>query len=156
MKGENKFAVSLNFTFHYRDDVLPLNNFKFDDFVACVYPIEFAIKEIRDTVKTVSFFDLNLETRVWLKTKRYDKRKDFFSLLLTFHFYVATSLQRLHTELYIYQSILIFWAYISYHNWERVATQNEAINQHYKVVRLKSSFRILYRCSHELVDRYWN
>ena len=37
---DNKLAISFNFTFHYKDDVLSLNNSKFGDYVERIYPIE--------------------------------------------------------------------------------------------------------------------
>jgi hypothetical protein len=40
-----KLARYSNFTFRYTDDVLSLNNYKFDDFVDRVYPIEHEIKD---------------------------------------------------------------------------------------------------------------
>jgi len=39
LKNEN-LARSFNFTFHYIDNVLSLNNSKFGDYVECIYPIE--------------------------------------------------------------------------------------------------------------------
>jgi len=38
-KNEKKLAQTFNFTFRYIDDVLSLNNSKFDDFVYRIYPI---------------------------------------------------------------------------------------------------------------------
>ena len=48
-KNEKKLARSFNFTFRSMDDVLPLNNSRFGDFVDRIYPIEF---EINDTTYT--------------------------------------------------------------------------------------------------------
>ena len=48
-KNEKKLARSINFTFHYIDDVLSLNNSRFGDFVDRIYPIE---HEIEDTAYT--------------------------------------------------------------------------------------------------------
>jgi hypothetical protein len=39
-KNGKKLARSFNFTFHYMDDVLSLNNSRFGDFVDRIYPIE--------------------------------------------------------------------------------------------------------------------
>ena len=63
-------------TFRYIDDVLSLNNSKFGDYVERVYPIELAIKDTTDTVKSASYLDLHLEidNEGRLKTKPYDKR----------------------------------------------------------------------------------
>jgi hypothetical protein len=48
-KNEKKLARSINFTFHYIDDVLSLNNSRFGDFVDRIYPTE---HEIEDTTYT--------------------------------------------------------------------------------------------------------
>ena len=49
----------LNFTFHYIDDVLSLNNYRFGDFVDRIYPIELEIKDTTD--RSASYPDLHLE-----------------------------------------------------------------------------------------------
>ena len=78
-KNEKKLAQSFNFTFCYLDDVLSLNNSRFDDFVDPIYPIELEIKETTDTDRSASYLDLhfaiNCEGR--LPTKLYDERDDF-------------------------------------------------------------------------------
>ena len=43
-KNEKKLARPFNFTFHYIDDVLSLNNSRFVDCVDHIYPIELAKK----------------------------------------------------------------------------------------------------------------
>ena len=48
-KNEKKLAQSFNFTFCYIDEVLSLNNYRFGDFVDCIYPIELEIKDTTDT-----------------------------------------------------------------------------------------------------------
>jgi hypothetical protein len=44
-KNEKKLVRSFNFTFHYIDDVLSLNNSKIGDFFDLIYPIELEIKD---------------------------------------------------------------------------------------------------------------
>jgi hypothetical protein len=44
-KNEKKLARFINFTFRYIDDVLPLYNSRFGNFVDRIYPIEFEIKD---------------------------------------------------------------------------------------------------------------
>ena len=53
-KNEKKLARFFNFTFRYTDDVLSLNNSKFDDFVDRIYPTELEIKDTTDTYKSAS------------------------------------------------------------------------------------------------------
>ena len=78
-KNEKKLAQSFNFTFRYIDDVLSLNNSRFDDFVDRIYPIELEIKDTTDIAKSASYLDLHLEIDIgWrLRPKLYDKRDDF-------------------------------------------------------------------------------
>ena len=47
--------------FRYIDDVLLLNNSRFGDFVARIYPIELEIKDTTDTVRPASYLDIHLE-----------------------------------------------------------------------------------------------
>ena len=55
-------ARSFNFTFHYIDDVLSLNNSRFSDFDDRIYPIyiELEIKDSTDTDRSASYLDLHL------------------------------------------------------------------------------------------------
>ena len=74
--------------FHYIDDVLSLNNSRFDDFVDRIYPIELEIKDTTDTDKSASYLDLHLEidSEGRLRTKLYDKRDDFNFPIVNFPF----------------------------------------------------------------------
>ena len=49
-----KLARYSNFTFRYTDDVFSLNNYKFDDFVDRIYPIEHEIKDTTNTARCTS------------------------------------------------------------------------------------------------------
>ena len=59
-KKEKKLVRSFNFTFHYIDNVLLLNNSKFRDFFNRIYPIELEIKDITDADMSASYFDIDL------------------------------------------------------------------------------------------------
>jgi hypothetical protein len=87
-KNEKKLARSFNFTFHYIDDVLSLNNSRFGDFVDRIYPIELEIKDTTDTDRSDSYLDLHLEidSEGRLRTKLYDKRDDFNFPIVNFPF----------------------------------------------------------------------
>ena len=52
-KNEEKLPRSFNFTFHYIDDDILLNNSRFGDFVDRIYPIELEIKNTTDTDRYV-------------------------------------------------------------------------------------------------------
>ena len=60
-KNQKKLARFFNFTFRYIDDVLSLNNSRFDDFVDRIYPIELEIEDTTDTDRSASYLDLHLE-----------------------------------------------------------------------------------------------
>ena len=48
-------------TFHYQDDVLSLNNPKFNDYIDVIYPNELEIKDTTDAPKWANYLDLYLE-----------------------------------------------------------------------------------------------
>jgi hypothetical protein len=70
-KNEKKLARSFNVTFHYIDDVLSLNNYRFGDVIDHIYPIELAIKDTTDTYRSASYLDLVGEKRITVDTHRY-------------------------------------------------------------------------------------
>jgi hypothetical protein len=47
--------------FHYIDDVLSANNYRFGDFVDHIYPIELEIKDPTDTDRSALCLDPHLE-----------------------------------------------------------------------------------------------
>jgi hypothetical protein len=67
LKKNKKF----NFTLHYINDVLSLNNFKFGDLI----PTELEIKDTTERARSVSYFDsdIEIESEGRLRTKHYDK-----------------------------------------------------------------------------------
>ena len=87
-KSKKKLARSFNFTFHYIDDVLSLNNSRFGDFVDRIYPIELEIKHTTDTDRSASYLNLQLEidSKDRLRTKLYDIRDDFNFPIVNFPF----------------------------------------------------------------------
>ena len=56
-KNGKKIALSFQFTFHYIDDILSLNNSRFVDCVDHIYPIDLEIKDTTDTDLSASFLD---------------------------------------------------------------------------------------------------
>jgi hypothetical protein len=77
-KNEKKLSRSFNFTFHYIDDVLSLNNCKIGDFVDRIYRIDLEVKDATDTDKYDLYLDLHLrnnnEDRS--RTKLYEQKDD--------------------------------------------------------------------------------
>ena len=61
LSTKTKLVRSFNFTFRYIDDVLLLNNSRFDDFVDRIYLIELGIKDTTVTDRSASYLDLHLE-----------------------------------------------------------------------------------------------
>jgi len=74
-KKEKKLAQSFNFTFHYIDDVLSLNNKQFSKFLHPKYPAELIVKDTTDSPNPASYLDLYLEHDIGgtLTTQLYDK-----------------------------------------------------------------------------------
>ena len=72
-------ARAFNFTYRYIDDVLPINNSRFAEFLPLIYPPELEVNKTTDTPSSASFLDLYLEfdDSGQLSTKIYDKRDDF-------------------------------------------------------------------------------
>jgi hypothetical protein len=87
-KNEKKLARSFNFTFHYIDNVVSLNNSRFGDIADRIYPIELEIKDTTDTDTSASYLDLHLEidSEGRLRTKLYDKRDYFNFSIVNFPF----------------------------------------------------------------------
>ena len=85
-KNEKKLARSLNFTFHYIDNLVSLN--RFGDFVDRMYPIELEIKDTTDTYRFALYFSLHreIDSEGRLRTKLYDKRDYFNFPIVNFPF----------------------------------------------------------------------
>ena len=99
-KKEKKLVRSFNFTFHYIDHVLSLNNSKFRDFFNLIYPIELEVKDITDADISASYLDIDLaiDNEGWIG--RICTTKEMISIfpLWIFNLYVATFQQHLHME----------------------------------------------------------
>ena len=52
-----KQKTSFNLTFRYIDDVLSLNNPKFNDYIDVIYPKELEIKDTTDAPKWANYLD---------------------------------------------------------------------------------------------------
>ena len=61
------------------------NNSKLGDFVDSIYPIELEIKDITDTGRLSSCFDLRFEIGS-LRTKLHDKRDDSYLPIVNYQF----------------------------------------------------------------------
>ena len=142
-KNEKKLAQSFNFTFHYIDDVLSLNNSRFGDFVDRIYPIELEIKDTTDTDRSASYFDLHLEidSEGRLRTKLYDKKDDFNFPIVNFSFICSNIPAVPAYGVYISQLIRYSRACGSYQDFldRGLLLTRKLLNQGFLSVKLKSS-----------------
>ena len=62
-----QLAVSFNHTFRYIDDVLPIKNHNFHNYVHLKYPDELEIKDTTESDKSASYLDilLNIDSNHW-------------------------------------------------------------------------------------------
>jgi hypothetical protein len=111
---KRKEALSFDFTFRYKDDVLSLNNY-----VDRFYPIEPEIKATTDTDRSASYLDLHLEIdSEWrLRTKLYDERDDINIPIVNFPFIRSTIPAAHVTGVYISQMLGYSRACGSYHDF---------------------------------------
>ena len=154
-KNEKKLAQSFNFSFHYIDDVLSLNNSRFGDFVDRIYTVELEIKDTTDTDRYASYLDLHLEIDSE-GTKLYDKWDDFNFPIVTFPF-ICSNIPAAPTHgVYIHQLIRYFRACGSYQDFleSGLLLTRKLLNQWSLLVKFKSSLRKFYGRHYDLVDRY--
>ena len=151
-------ARSFNFTLLYIDDVLSLNNSRFDDFVDRIYPIELEIKDTTDTDRSASYLDLHLEidSEGRLRTKFYDKRDDFNFLIVNFPFICSNIPAAPAYGVYISQLIRYSRVCGSYQDFldRGLLLTRKLLNQGFLLIKMKSSLRKFYGHRHDLVDRY--
>ena len=138
---------------HYIDDVLSLNNSRFDDLVDRIYPIELEIKDTTDTDRSASYLDLHLEieSQGRLKTKLYDKRDDFNFPIVNFPFICSNIPAAPAYGVYISQ--MIRYSYQDFLDRGLLLTR-KLLNQGFLLVKLKSSLWKFYGRHHDFVDRY--
>ena len=141
-KNEKKLARSFNFTFHYLDDVLLLNNSSFGDFVARIYPTQLEIIDIH-AYRSASYLELHLENdnEGLLRMKLYDKRDDFNFPILNFPFICSNIPAAPAYGVYISQLIRYSSACGSYQDFldKGLLPTRTLPKQGFLLVRLKSS-----------------
>ena len=74
-----QLAPRFNFTYRYIDDVVSINNPKFENCLGQMYPFELEIKDTTESNTSASYLDLLLSIGRYgqLHTSIYDKRDDF-------------------------------------------------------------------------------
>ena len=100
-------STSFNFTFYCADDVLPLNNYKFVDYVDRIYPTEFKIKKYHkySLVNITTRPCLEIDNEGLLRTNLYHKRDCFLLPIVNFSC-TCSNMPAVHIE-YIYVSICV-------------------------------------------------
>ena len=82
-----KAKTSFNLTFRYIDDVLSLNNPKFNDYFDVIYPKELDIKDTTDAPKLANYLDhLEFDKYGKLLRRLYDKHDDFEFPIVNFSY----------------------------------------------------------------------
>ena len=94
--GKKRLSSQFNFTYRYIDDVLPINNPDFENYLGQMYPPPPWAWDDKDTTESnTSASYLNLLLSIGrdgqLCTSLYDKRDDFNFHITNFPFWVATS-----------------------------------------------------------------
>jgi hypothetical protein len=150
--------MSLNFSFHYIDDVLSLNNLQFKDYPHQIYPSELEIKETTDTPALASYLDLYLyiDNSRRLKSKLYFKHDDFDFPIVNFPFLSSNIPTSPAYGVYISQLIRYCRAcnvYSDVLNRAKLPSK-KLLCQGYVQPLLISSLQKFYCRHHDLTDRY--
>ena len=141
---EKKLARSFNFMFDYIDEVLPINNSEFGDFVD---PVDLEIKDTTDTVRSASYIDLNLKinSEGWSRMALYHNRDDINFPIMKFLFICSNIRATPANGVCISWLIQLSRACGSYHDYldRRLLLTRKLLNQGFLVVKLKSSLQFM-------------
>ena len=157
-RDDKHLARKFNFTFRYIDDVMSLNNSKFNDFVHKIYPEELEIKDTTESTNAASYLDLYLELdiRHRLSIKIYDKRDDFTFPIVNFP-YLCSNIPK--SPVYgVFISQLLRYArgcttYEDFTTRGKLLT-TKLLQQGYVCNRLKSTIKKFYGRHHDILDKY--
>ena len=149
---ERKLSQTFNSSFHYIEEVLSLNNSRFDNYLHLIYPNKLEVKDTADTQRSASNHGIYIEIdNGWRsKTKLCDKRDYFTFPIVNFPFissYIPASLA------YSTRSSRNCAQYSDFLDRTQLLTQ-EKLKQGYVAPRLKSSLQTFYSSHHNLVDHY--
>ena len=77
--GKKKIASQFNFTYRYIDNVLPINNPDFENYLGQMYSAELEIKDRTESNTSASYLDLllSIDSDGQLRTSLCNKRDDF-------------------------------------------------------------------------------
>ena len=86
--GKKQLASRFNPNYMYIDDVLPINNTEFENYLGQIDPVKLDIKDTKVSNTSASYLDLLLS--IWrdgqLHTSIFDKRDDFNFRITNFRF----------------------------------------------------------------------
>ena len=60
LNGKGTVGIAVHFTYRYIDDVLPINNPEFENYLGQMYPIDLEIKDTTESNMSASYMDLLL------------------------------------------------------------------------------------------------
>ena len=152
-----KQCRAFNLTYRYIDDVLSINNKRFDKYLDAIYPSELEIKETSDSPHFVNFLDLHLEiSDDQLLTSLYDKRDDFNFNIVNFPFLDSNIPRSPAYGVFISQLVRYSRSSSGYTDFVKRSSQLAAklTAQGFNVHQLRKSFKKFYGRHHDLVDKY--
>ena len=156
--GKKQLASRFNLTYRYIDDVLSINNPKFENYLGQMYPAELEIKDTTESTTSASYLDLLLSIGRdgQLHTSIYDKRDDFNFHITNFPFLSSNFPFSQAYGVFISQLIRYARACSSYECFILRARRlsSKLLKQGYLVERLKSSFRKFYGRYGDLIEQY--
>ena len=142
----------------YIDDVLSINNSKFENYLGRMYPAELKIKDTTESTASASYLDL-LQL-IWrdgqIHTSIYDERDDFKFHITNFPFQSSNIPSSPTYGVFISQLIRYARACSSYECFILKARRLfiKLLKQGYLVELLKSSVRKFYRRYGDLIQQY--
>ena len=155
--GAKKQCHSFNLTYRYIDDVLSINNCKFNDYLDIIYPSELEIKDTSDSAKYVNFLDLHLEIdNNELNTSLYDKRDDFNFSIVNFPYLSSNIPSSPAYGVFVSQLVRYSRSSSAYTDFIQRSSilATKLLKQGFEITRLKSSFKKFYGRHHDLIDKY--
>ena len=149
VSSRNNKKTSFNLTFRYIDDVLSLNNPKFNDYI--IYPKELEIKDTTDAPKWANYLDhLEFDEDGKLFTRLYDKRDDFDFPIVNFPYLSSNIPESPAYGVFVSQFIrytldFLFRGYI---------LVSKLLKQGYSARKLQTTFRKFYGRHTDLVHKF--
>ena len=148
---------AFNSTYRYLDDLLNIDNIRFEHMVHRIYPAELQLNKASASDSEAAFLDLNLPIHNDIVSKKlYDKRDDFNFDIVYFPFLDGDVPQ--HPSYGVYISQLICFARASSHvtdfnNRNKFLTA-KLLKQGYRYHKLRKAFSKFHRRNFELIEKY--